>query len=149
MREGRPFEVNSCWNGITAFDAKWFYPANTSAILAATDDGDGPLQLPLEFRGSNTCLSSECQLVSYDIHRALYPARPTIFINPTVKVAYNHRHYLLFNSLLPSPIVRPWRIVWRDWVGYRWFGWVTEGRRWANECKPKQKFWAKASTSDS
>ncbi|SPO22885.1 uncharacterized protein UTRI_01563 [Ustilago trichophora] len=148
MREARPFEVNSCWNGITAFDAKWFYPSNTSAASSSSagngDDGDGPLRLPLQFRSSTTCLSSECQLISYDIHRALYPARPTILINPAVKVAYNRKHYFLFNSLIPSPILRTWRIVWRDWIGYRLFGWATEGRRWANECKPKQKFWAPA-----
>ena len=150
MREARPFAVNSCWNGITAFDAKWFYPSNTSVSSSPAwqgDDGDGPLQLPLKFRSSATCLSSECQLVSYDIHRALYPARPTILINPAVKVAYNHRHYFLFNSLIPSPILRPWRIVWRDWIGYRLFGWATEGGRWANECQPKQKFWAAAPTT--
>ncbi|SPO25049.1 uncharacterized protein UTRI_01563_B [Ustilago trichophora] len=151
MREGRPFEVNSCWNGITAFDAKWFYPSNASAASSSAgnrDDGDGLLQLPLQFRSSTTCLSSECQLISYDIHRALYPARPTILINPAVKVAYNHKHYFLFNSLIPSPILRTWRIVWRDWIGYRLLGWATEGRRWANECKPKQKFWAPAPSTE-
>uniref|UniRef100_V5EX38 Glycosyltransferase family 69 protein n=1 Tax=Kalmanozyma brasiliensis (strain GHG001) TaxID=1365824 RepID=V5EX38_KALBG len=144
MREGRPFEVNSCWNGISAFDAKWFYPANSSSLPPAGEgaDEDGPVILPLQFRASSTCLSSECQLISYDIHRAVYPARPTILINPAVKVAYNTKHYFMYNKLIPSPILRPWRIIWRDWFAYRLFGWVTEGMRWANECKAKQHYWA-------
>ncbi|KAJ1032379.1 hypothetical protein NDA16_000406 [Ustilago loliicola] len=146
MREGRPFEVNSCWNGITAFDAKWFYPSSSSSPLST--DEEGAVTLPLKFRTSSKCVSSECQLISYDIHRASHPARPTILINLAVKVAYNHRHYFLYNSFIPSPIVRIWRIVWRDWIGYRFFGWVSEGTRWKNGCKAEQKGWAKASTAD-
>nr|CDI51770.1 conserved hypothetical protein [Melanopsichium pennsylvanicum 4] len=134
MQEERPFEVNSCWNGITAFDAKWFYPSpnkylNTSSPAFQGDQGDEPLQLPIHFRTSPACLSSECQLVSYDIHRALHPTRPTILINPTVKLAYNKKHYWLFNSLVPSPILRVWRLLWRDWIAYRLGGWLSEGRR--------------------
>ncbi|GAC93933.1 glycosyltransferase [Pseudozyma hubeiensis SY62] len=148
MRKAMPFEVNSCWNGISAFDAKWFYPASKASEPASLDvadaDEDGPSQLPLKFRASKLCLSSECQLISYDIHRATFPSRPLVLINPGVKVAYNHRHYWLYNSLIPSPILRPWRIIWRDWIGNRLFGWVTEGLRWSNECKSKQKFWAAA-----
>lgn len=150
MREGRPFEVNSCWNGITAFDAKWFYPLNdftSSTSVSNRDDEDGSLHLPLKFRTSKMCLSSECQLISYDIHRALYPQRPSILVNPAVKIAYKHKHYFLYNSLVPSPLVRLWRIVWRDWISYRLFGWATEGKRWANECKLKQKYWANRPTS--
>lgn len=146
MRDGAPFEVNSCWNGITAFDAKWFYSSSSSA--PSSIDEEDPVILPLKFRTSPTCVSSECQLISNDIHRASHPARPTILINPAVKVAYNHRHYFLYNSLIPSPIVRAWRIVWRDWVGYRLFGWVSEGSRWENRCKAEQKEWAKAPAAD-
>ncbi|SPC61320.1 uncharacterized protein UHOD_01270 [Ustilago sp. UG-2017b] len=142
MREGRPFEVNSCWNGITAFDAKWFYPSSSFSSLKT--DEEGPVTQPLKFRSSPTCVSSECQLVSYDIHRASQPARPVILINPAVKVAYTYRHYFLYNSLIPSPLVRTWRIVWRDWIGYRLFGWVSEGSRWENGCRAEQKSWAKA-----
>ena len=145
MRRGKPFEVNSCWNGMTAFDAEWFYPStNGTSHFIGVDDQDGPLSLPLKFRTSTTCLSSECQLISYDIHRATHATarRPTILINPAVKLAYNHRHYYLYNSLIPSPIVRLWRMVWRDWIAYRWFGWVSEHQRWPNECQAKQKYWA-------
>ncbi|KAK0556869.1 hypothetical protein OC846_000896 [Tilletia horrida] len=28
LREGVPIEVNACWNGITAFDAKWYMDSN-------------------------------------------------------------------------------------------------------------------------
>ncbi|CDW97228.1 hypothetical protein [Sporisorium scitamineum] len=144
MRRGKPFQVNSCWNGMSAFDAKWFYPPTNSSTLPVADDENGPLSLPLRFRSSTTCLSSECQLISYDIHRAIHPTRrrPTILINPAVKVAYNHNHYFMYNSLLPSPLVRPWRIIWRDWIAWRLFGWMTEGKRWPNECQAKQRFWA-------
>jgi len=146
LRENRPFQVNSCWNGITAFDAKWFYPSSpeppTSETAPTDASEDAIVQLPLKFRSSSDCLSSECQLVSYDIHRSLHPARPNILVNPSVKVAYTPRHFYLFNTLVPSPILRPWRIIWRDWIAYRLFGWVTEGRRWQNECAAKQKWWS-------
>lgn len=147
MREGRPFEVNSCWNGMTAFDAKWFRPAASGSSLSSANPEDDPVLLPLKFRTSSDCTSSECQLVSYDIHRALYPTRPAILINPKVKVAYTEREYYLFNTLIPSPILRPWRIVWRDWIGYKLFGWVTEFRRWNDECAAKQKWWSKEPTT--
>ncbi|CBQ70236.1 conserved hypothetical protein [Sporisorium reilianum SRZ2] len=145
MRRGKPFEVNSCWNGMSAFDAKWFYPSANSTLTAVGDE-EGLLSLPLRFRSSATCPSSECQLISYDMHRALHPTarRPTILINPAVNVAYTHRHYFLYNSLLPSPLLRPWRIIWRDWIAFRTFGWLTEGTRWPNECRAKQKLWAPA-----
>lgn len=86
------------------------------------------------------CLSSECQLTSYAIHRATYPSRPTILINPAVKVAYNHRQYWLVNWPIPSPILGAWRIIWRDFMAYRLFVWITEGQRWPNECKLKQRY---------
>lgn len=60
MRHGKPFEVNSCWNGISAFDAKWFYPSNNgsaprSSALESVDE-DGLLQLALKFRASEASM---------------------------------------------------------------------------------------------
>lgn len=140
MRQGTPFVVNSCWNGMSAFDAKWFVPPKSQSAQ--------PAQPPIQFRSSSTCLSSECQLVSYDIHRATHPKRPNILINPAVKVAYTHRHYRLYNSILSWPLVRPWRIVWRDWIAHRLFGWLTESRRWPNECQLKQPWWSTEPASE-
>lgn len=47
-----------------------------------------PDPLPLRFRTSARCYSSECLLISLDLHRALVPhgIRPLILINPKVKV---------------------------------------------------------------
>lgn len=47
-----------------------------------------PAPLPLRFRTSQRCYSSECLLVSYDLHRAMHPEgrRPKILINPNVRV---------------------------------------------------------------
>lgn len=146
LRKNKLFQVNSCWNGITAFDAKWFYPDFSKPPSSNDSRGgaieDGLVHLPLKFRSSSECLASECQLISYDIHRSLHPARPNILVNPSVKVAYTDRHYFLFNTLVPSPILRPWRIIWRDWIAYRLLGWATENRRWQNECGAKQKWWS-------
>lgn len=145
LRKDLPVEVNSCWNGLTAFDAKWFYanysrsastPAtltdrnsssisqsitstfgdtqnnyletSRTSILVHGDEGVGASSslkkrktstksnstalelspLPLTFRTSELCPSSESLLISYDLHRALKPTgrRPKILINPKVKV---------------------------------------------------------------
>lgn len=133
LQSGTPFLVNSCWNGMTAFAAKWFVQQPSSSHPDAT---------PLKFRSSPTCFSSECQLASYDIHRALSPLRPRIYINPSVQVAYRRAHYFMYNTLIPSPLSRVWRKVWRDWISYRLFGWLSESRRWSNPCKRVLTQWA-------
>lgn len=45
-----------------------------------------PVELPLRFRSSSACDSSECLLINLDIHRAAAPRRPRILMNPLVAV---------------------------------------------------------------
>ncbi|PWZ00850.1 hypothetical protein BCV70DRAFT_159040 [Testicularia cyperi] len=145
LRSGTPFLVNSCWNGLTAFAAKWFMDSDaspTDTLPGSSDAAEPPLKLPLRFRSSPTCFSSECQLTSYDLHRAVWPLRPRIYINPKVQVAYRHAHYYMYNTLIPSPLSRVWRKLWRDWISFRLFGWMSEYRRWDNLCRGAFKQWA-------
>lgn len=79
LRKGDIIPVNSCWNGMTAFDAKWFLPnsnhGTNSTQKPGVDDG------PIRFRAHPQCLVSECLLTSYDIH-VRSKQHPTIFVNP-------------------------------------------------------------------
>ncbi len=76
LRRGDTIPVNSCWNGMTIFDAKWFLPSNDSATgTPGVDDG------PIRFRTHPECNVSECLLPSYDIH-VRSKSRPLIFVNP-------------------------------------------------------------------
>lgn len=70
LRRGEPIPVNSCWNGITAFDASWF--------VDRSGDSD-----PIRFRVLDECVTSECLLSSYDIHRKSHK-QPEIYMNPLV-----------------------------------------------------------------
>lgn len=79
LRRGEPIPVNSCWNGITIFDAKWFLPTlQTDANATPIPGPDGG---PLRFRTHPECLVSECLLPSYDIH-IRSKEQPLIFVNP-------------------------------------------------------------------
>lgn len=102
LKREKPILVSSCWNGAVAYDARWFMDkepprkivsdsgtlqsiARRGAKDNATSE-EPTLRLPLRFRTSSQCLSSECLLTSLDMHRALKPYRPWIFMNPTVVV---------------------------------------------------------------
>ncbi|ETW83402.1 glycosyltransferase family 69 protein, partial [Heterobasidion irregulare TC 32-1] len=116
LRKDLPIEVSSCWNGVAAFDARWFLPQQSP---------DG--QLPLQFRDNSQCAASECFLVSYDMHLANPPTqRPRIYINPQVNVAYTPLHFLIHCRLTHLTISRPWRVIWEDLIAHRWFGWVSD-----------------------
>lgn len=79
LRRGEPIPVNSCWNGITVFDAKWFLPnPKTDSNLTTSPSLDDS---PVRFRTHSECLVSECLLPSYDIHLRS-KQRPLIFVNP-------------------------------------------------------------------
>lgn len=105
LRRGLPIEVNSCWNGVSIINAKWFYesssqdslPPKPTSISSALErrgtipdiDLSQPIPqhaLPLKFRRSERCYASECLLISYDLHRGLAPLRPKIFLNTKVLV---------------------------------------------------------------
>ena len=141
-----PVPVNSCWNGMTVFDARWFLPASaprtsipnaqhpTSPVIVSVppaplvrDDGiDTPAKLPLEFRTCRSCNVSEALLTSLDMHRIAAPRRPRIYVNPAVKVAYDYPSYYLYNYLLRWYVVQPWRYVWETWMERRLFSWLAD-----------------------
>ncbi|KAN0062106.1 hypothetical protein ACQY0O_005626 [Thecaphora frezii] len=188
LKARRPFLVNACWNGATAFDARWFRSqqddrrfqaqrssagnatqpttaetataetataetamatATATASLTAPPTGadtdataqDPEVVLPLRFRSSLRCFSSECQLVSYDIHRATAPRRPLIFVHPGVRVTYEWYAHVQHAVLVDWWLTAPWRVVWQDWIAYRVFGRASEAWRWPNTCKAFQDAW--------
>lgn len=72
-----------------------------------------PVPTPVRFRGplnSDPCDHSEAFFWSYDIHRRLRgQRRPRIYMNPTVKVAYELRWYRWNTIILQMPLVRLWQ----------------------------------------
>lgn len=127
LRRREPILVNSCWNGAAVFDAKWF-------VLPASDSSDDVAGLPVRFRTSPKCHSSECLLASLDIHkyyRQTDPtSRPRIYMNPLVSVAYEKRIYSLYNGLMRWTIVQPWHVAWEGWISSRLFKrWSDIGRK--------------------
>lgn len=149
----RPVLVNSCWNGAVAFDARWFTddsPPRTSPILQhpsakerqrptspSARRSDTAVRLPLRFRSSSLCLSSECLLTSLDIHRALQPVRPVILMNPNVVTAYDHRTFFLYHDLMRWSIVRPWHVVWERLLSARLFRSITDIGRKPAVCRDR------------
>lgn len=87
IQAGRPFQVYSCWNGV--------------AIMTATPF----TQHNVRFRGRDfdpesshcECVQSECLLICADFRSAGYDK---IYINPQVRVTYEWKHHLLYNSIL-------------------------------------------------
>ena len=71
-----------------------------------------PLSEPIKFRQSeiDACDHSECFLFSYDLHRYYNtPDRPPrIYMNPSVKVAYDQEWYKWQNFVLQIGVVRWW-----------------------------------------
>ena len=150
--------VNSCWNGITAFDARWFLPAtnstsstppkNTSSdtpaisrlsfpIPSYDDSSDGPAQLPLRFCTSNICYESECLLSSLDMHRIARPLRPRIFLNTDLAVAYDKPNFLMYDWLLRWPLVYPWHLLWVRLISVGLFPSVGDIHRITHLCEIK------------
>ncbi|KAK4697566.1 alpha-1,3-mannosyltransferase, partial [Lecanoromycetidae sp. Uapishka_2] len=101
---GQPVPVQSCWNGIIAFDATPFYEPD-----------------PLQFRGVPDSLAlhhvegSECCLIHAD-----NPLTPTqgVWMNPDVRVGYSPQAYTAVHpgSYWPSIFGRIWGI----WVNRLW-----------------------------
>lgn len=102
---GEAVLANACWNGLVAFDARWFLPQGVAAPAAAprapdapvpaierlprnatAPDGEAPAKLPLRFRQGVLCRASECLLTSLDMHRLATPVHPLIYVNPRVAV---------------------------------------------------------------
>lgn len=109
MISGTPVPVQSCWNGIVAFDAAPFYSATT----------------PLSFRGIPDSLAalhlegSECCLIHAD--NPLTSTRG-VWLNPAVRVGYNPEAYDAVHpggAVWPSvaeSVVGVWKTRVRSWV---------------------------------
>lgn len=86
MMKGQPVPVQSCWNGMVAFDAAPFTREKN----------------PLRFRGIDDSLAlshlegSECCLIHADNAQSPFKssARSGVWINPKVRVGYNFPAYL-------------------------------------------------------
>ncbi|KAL8965455.1 MAG: hypothetical protein Q9183_003845 [Haloplaca sp. 2 TL-2023] len=103
---GQPVPVQSCWNGIVAFDAAPFYHAPA-----------------LRFRGIPDSLAryhlegSECCLIHAD--NPLTPANG-VWLNPNVRVGYNAKAYDLVHQ------GQSWPSMYRSLIGL----WENRFRRW-------------------
>ncbi|KAI8341803.1 cryptococcal mannosyltransferase 1-domain-containing protein [Chlamydoabsidia padenii] len=85
--------VYSCWGGMVAYNAAPFMIKNTTTLeplLAFRSLWPDDPQPPLE--------ASECCLIHSDLRDLNYTR---IFINPKIKVAYDHFHYWYAHYLLP------------------------------------------------
>ncbi|WFC99427.1 hypothetical protein MYAM1_002171 [Malassezia yamatoensis] len=150
IARGEKVLVDSCWNGITAFDARWFHvasdtqsnvsdskqPVITRLLRNHTlNDGETPAKLPLRFRTGKLCRASECELISLDMHRLAHPLRPLIYVNPRVIVAYDQRDYFMYHNLVFWRLNYPWHVVWEDWIATRIFGFISDIGRKSDPCR--------------
>ncbi|KAL8646210.1 MAG: hypothetical protein Q9226_006963 [Calogaya cf. arnoldii] len=122
---GHDVPVQSCWNGVVAFDASPFQrPSN-----------------PLKFRGIPDSLAhyhveaSECCLIHYDNPLS---AENGVYINPAVRVAYSAPAYAAVSPTSSDDAVngRDWptrsELLWGDWKS-RWVWWAW--RPWGSAFK--------------
>ena len=58
-----------------------------------------------------------------------FPPFPLPNAIPCLPLAYTPLNYLFHTRLTHLTLVRPWRVVWEDWIAHRWFGWVSD-RYW-------------------
>lgn len=149
VRQRKPVLVNSCWNGITAFDGNWFMASGKQRLhLTQTGEARASLwnvSMPIKFRAvpDEQCVSSECLLSSFDQHLLSHPLRPTIFVNPEIIVSYDgaiHRWWRDWSHWYP---VRAWSYLWQDLVAARLFKSVTDwGLKEADCAEELAKGWA-------
>lgn len=147
VREEKVFELGACWNGMVAFPTRHHIykpnatesdPSDSRRVKRGWKMVDDPsyegarmspaLTEPIQFRSSgiDACDHSECFLFSYDLHR-LYEAGsggPKIWMNPSVKTAYEDKWYRWNNVVLRVPVVQWWLRNWShgplletvDWI---------------------------------
>jgi Cryptococcal mannosyltransferase 1 len=114
-----PVPVQSCWNGVVAFQAEPFYASP-----------------PLRFRGISDSLAkhhlegSECCLIHADFHRATSHG---VWLNPNVRVGYKPEAYHAVNP----PDGRIWP-TWYKKVGGMWLNRVA---RWVGWMRRKTEKW--------
>ena len=132
MVAGQPVPVQSCWNGIVAFDALPFYEPD-----------------PLLFRGISDDLAmqhveaSECCLIHID-----NPLTPTqgVWLNPDVRVGYSPESYakVHFDSQWPGII----RKIFGLWHNRIWC-WTTTTILKTSIMKTRLAAWAKGNPDKS
>lgn len=153
VRDEKVFEVGVCWNGMVAFPTKHYLYNPASAPSPPIPSPNEPTRLakrgwkmvdnstyeggrmspaltePILFRASgvDACDHSECFLFSYDLHR-LYPAGrpPKIWMNPSVKTAYEDRWYRWNNYVLRIPMVQWWVRNWSHGLPFDAIDWLWE-----------------------
>ena len=105
--------VQSCWNGMVAFDAAPFYATPTSPGLKFRGLPDSLAQSHLE--------ASECCLIHMDNKLS---AQKGVYLNPNVRVAYNADAYNMVH-----PESGRWPTLWQKVIGVwknrflRWVRW--------------------------
>ncbi|KAK4687636.1 alpha-1,3-mannosyltransferase, partial [Tremellales sp. Uapishka_1] len=150
LRQGVPFKVAACWNGIVAFPAgPYLYHDNTETFKHLGTRGwkmvdnpsypgsrtSPPLGSGPTFRSSgiDACDHSECFLFSYDIHRRYNGTRrpPRIYMNPNVLVAYDANWFKWHTVILRVGVVRWWVDHWSRGFPLKLVDWIWEsvGRR--------------------
>ena len=113
MISGHPVPVQSCWNGIVAFDATPFYAPDR-----------------LQFRGVSDSLAlhhveaSECCLIHVD---SPLTQSHGVWLNPNVRVGYNPEAYAVIQS------ISVWPSMGQSLVGI----WSNRLRRWITSTKMK------------
>ncbi|KAL8948285.1 MAG: hypothetical protein Q9222_005520, partial [Ikaeria aurantiellina] len=135
-----PVPVQSCWNGVVAFDAAPFYNRVGTQSQTAAGEGD----MGLRFRGVPDSLAahhlegSECCLIHADNPLS---AEKGVFVNPLVRVGYSGPAYEAVHSSEPWPglweaalgiwKLRFWKLVTPTFLRR----WKVEGRvrRWVDE----------------
>ncbi|TIB96773.1 hypothetical protein E3Q18_02992 [Wallemia mellicola] len=120
LRQDKPIPVNSCWNGLTAFDSKWFVEGRQEDIT------------PVRFRILDECVASECLMSSYDIHLQS-DKQPDIYMNPQVPTTYERPVFQLRARLVNLSLTRPY-LTYRYWFEERLFGWLTAIGRKEETC---------------
>ncbi|KAH6896399.1 cryptococcal mannosyltransferase 1-domain-containing protein, partial [Coprinopsis sp. MPI-PUGE-AT-0042] len=124
LLRGQPVPVTSCWNGMTAFDAKPF--------VSRTN--------PLRFRGVDDTLAqhhveaSECCLIHADNPES---KRKGVWVNPHVRVAYHEDAYLLMRNwpTLKDKVTGAWFNFRNDFSGMPYpKEWITNAvKNWLEE----------------
>ncbi|KAL1928523.1 hypothetical protein VTP01DRAFT_2879 [Rhizomucor pusillus] len=87
---GKPVPVYSCWNGMVVFRTEPFEKQQEEKLAFRAilpDEPDPPME------------ASECCLIFTDLRRLKHDTR--VYINPQVKVAYDHFHYWYASYILP------------------------------------------------
>jgi len=113
LRASGAVPVQSCWNGIVAFDAAPFYATPTSPGLKFRGLPDDLAQSHLE--------ASECCLIHMD---NMLSAEKGVYLNPNVRVTYNADAYKAVH-----PENGEWPTQWQKVVGVwknrclRWVRW--------------------------